>query len=84
MKKKKRKKNTKITMDVVVARVLGGVRERGREGLRMVAVVVNIVVVMKHKSVGVVGGYKTEPMIGSGGRSKNRSMVVVGACEMEA
>ena len=38
-------------MDEVVATVLGGVRERGREGLKMMAGVVNIVVVMKHKSL---------------------------------
>ena len=54
-------------MDVVVATALGGVRERGREGLKTVAEVVNIVVIMKHKSLVVVGGYKTEAMIGSGG-----------------
>ena len=54
-------------MDVVVATVLGRVRERGRERLKTVAEVVNIVVVMKHKSVVVVDGYKTEAMIGSGG-----------------
>ena len=66
-------------MDVVVATVLGGVRERrerekvrGRKGLRstvvvVVVVVVIVVVVMKHKSVVVVRGYKIEAMIGSGG-----------------
>ena len=59
-------------MDVVVATVLGGVRERGREGLKTVAEVVNIVVVMKHKSLVVVGGYKTEAMIGRGGGSKKQ------------
>ena len=59
-------------MDVVVATVLDGVRERRREGLKTVAEVVNIVVVMKHKSVVVVGGYKTEAMIGSGGSSKKQ------------
>ena len=57
-------------MDVVVATVLDGVRERRREGLKTVAEVVNIVVVMKHKSVVVVGGYKIEAMIGSGGGHK--------------
>ena len=72
MKKKKKKKNTKIALDVVVATVLGRVRERGRERLKTVAEVVNIVVVMKHKSVVVVDGYKTETMIGSGGGSKKQ------------
>lgn len=66
-------------MDVVVATVLGGMRERrerekvrGRKGLRstVVVVVVIVVVVMKHKSVVVVRGYKIEAMIGSGGGHK--------------
>ena len=67
-------------MDVVVATVLGGVRERRREGLKTVAEVVNIVVVMKHKSVVVVDGYKTEAMIGSGGGGSKKQIDGGGRC----